>query len=169
MRSICTSTCCARRRRLGTAEIELLLVIPVLLAFLLLAGGALALGTGRLANVFHAENNAYTQIETGQGLTAGAVAPIEGIATFRPVPALPNRFAYAEPTQTVQLNLGEKSTQLAHTFDDRAVFLDPTWHLDNQPALGDPGALQAWFTDYVAESHSADLVNSLGLQPAGPP
>jgi hypothetical protein len=167
MKSICTRAFQARRR--GTAEIELLLVIPVLLTFLLLAGGALALGTGRLANIFHAENGAYTQIETGRGLTSGNIIPIEGIAAFRPVPGLPNRFAYAEATQTVRLSMGERTTQVVHTFDDRAVFLDPSWHLDEVPRLGDSGTLQSWFSEYVAESHPADLVYSLGLQPAGPP
>ena len=167
MKSICTRSIQAQRR--GTAGIELLLVIPVLLTFLLLAGGALALGTGRLANIFHAENSAYTQIETGRGLTLGNISPIDGMAALRPVPALPNRFAYAEPTQTVRLNLGETTTRLAHTFDDRAVFLDPSWHLDGAPQPGDSAALQAWFSEYVAESHPSDLVYSLGLRSSGPP
>ena len=65
-----------KRSSRGTAEIELLLVIPILLSILLLSAAALKLGTARLTNVFGAENNAYQQVTTGQNVQVAVNPPL---------------------------------------------------------------------------------------------
>ena len=151
----------------GTAEIELLLVIPILLAILFLAGGSLKLGAARLANVYNAENDAYAQVVSGRGFFPSSdPAPFEGFDA----PLLPNRFALADENLAVPLTQQQTANGNATIhFNDRAIFLDPSWHYSSWPQTGDRPAIQAWFDAYVAESHPPDLVQSLGLQPPTPP
>jgi hypothetical protein len=151
--------------RPGTAEIELLLVIPILLTILLLTGAGLRLGGARLANVFHAENEAYTQVTAGIAVSPSSdPLPIDGIIAIRP--GLPNRFDESKITTSVALPQGIGALPAA-TFTDKAVFLDPAWYYPGRGA--DRSALANWFDNYVAEDHPADIVESLGLQPPGPP
>ena len=60
----------------------------------MLTVAALKLGTARLANVFNAEGNAYTQVTAGQGVTvASDLIPGDSIATAAPgLPGLPDRY-----------------------------------------------------------------------------
>jgi hypothetical protein len=156
--------------RPGTAEIELLLVIPVLLAILLLIGAGLNLGGARLANVVNAENNAYAQVTAGFNVTpASNPLPLDGLAAIRPDPLLPTRYDESQLTQTVPFPRALGALPSA-TFTDQALFLDPTWHFAAWPQPGiDRATVWAWFDNYVAEDHPADLVQALGLQPALPP
>ncbi|HEY4330484.1 MAG TPA: hypothetical protein VGN88_12165 [Phycisphaerae bacterium] len=155
-----------RGERRGTAEIELLLVIPILLTLLLLANGALSIGGAKLANVFNAENDAYGQVVAGRGLSPSAnPVPVDGINGVRP--SLPNRFDMADEFKNVTVNGVDVPFNV--TQNDRAIFLDPAWHYSSWPNGGDRPAIQQWFDDYVGESHPANLVSSLGLAPAGPP
>jgi hypothetical protein len=55
------------------------------------------------------------------------------------------------------------------TLFDRAIMLDAAWHYSAWPQTGDRGALQEWFTLYVGESHTAEIVQSLELAAPGPP
>jgi len=149
----------------GTAELETALVIPILLMILFLIVGALWLGRGRMSNVYNAENGAYTQVVSGLDLTpAFDPVPIDGITVVRPT--LPNRFDIANPVQTLRLDLRWQSA-VSH-LDDKAVFLDPAWTYTSWPNVIDQPPIQAWFADYVGESHPSELVYSLGLQPASP-
>ncbi len=149
--------------RRGTAEIELMLVIPVLLVILFLAGGSLVLGRGRLANAYNAENDVYAQVVSGRGFTASAdPVPAEGFFA----PLLPSRYAMASELRSVQIT-GVRPP-INTTLNDRAILLDAAWHYSAWPQSGDRIALQAWFGAYVEESHPAVVVEALGLQPPGP-
>jgi hypothetical protein len=150
--------------RRGTAEIELMLVIPVLLVILFLAGGALVLGRARLSNVYNAENNAYTQVVSGQGFTqSDDPVPADGIY----VPPLPNRYVSAIELQQVQIK-GVRPP-IDSQLTDRAILLDAAWHFSCWPQREDRPALREWFAAYVGESHPAEIVDALGLAPPGPP
>ena len=163
MRLICTK-CRRRNARLGTAELELLLVIPVLLLILFLAGGMMTLGTARMSNVYNAENNAYGQVVEGRGFyVSGDPVPVND--PFGP--ALPNRFALADERQTVVLT--QQVNPHLVNLEDKAIFLDPAWHYSTWPQTGDRAAIQGWFEAYVGESHPGEIVTALGLQGAGPP
>jgi hypothetical protein len=153
----------ARGRR-GLADIELILVIIVLLIplFLLMATAS-TLGRNVITTAYSAENEAYAQAvsENGQQASTDPVPPV-GIIDVRP--DLPNRLLYAAPANSVTLDYG-KAGQSAFTYSEKAAFLGPSWHLNG----ADHEALAEWFDDYVAEDHPPALVQSLGLQPAGPP
>ncbi len=157
----------------GTAEIELLLVIPILLTLLLLAAAGLKLGAARLANAFNAENNAYQQVTLGGNVQVAVnPAPLDGIAlaqgvTFPPPPP-PNHFDESLPTQTVAFPSG-LVTLNSVSLSDQAVFLDPAWHYANWPQSDDHTVLQSWFVNDLAEDHPSDITDALGLQPAWPP
>ena len=161
----------ARRRR-GNAEIELLLVIPILLLILFVARAALQTGDGRLDNAFNAENSAYTQVESAGVAMVAPDAPPAGINAIHPDPALPNYFSYGNISTPVTTNLGNGATTA--TYRDQAVFLDPSWHFSQSPHPQDQPTLQDWFTNYADEMHPGDMqrdimVLGLGLQPPGPP
>jgi hypothetical protein len=155
------------RRRRGNAEIELLLVIPVLIAILLLTQLAWRLGAARLSNTFAAGNGVYTQVLTGRDVQVSSdPVPPDGIAAVRP--GLPNRLDEERPGTVVDLAAGNIKLPPV-TLPDRAVMLDPTWHLAAWPQPADQADVRAWFEAYVAEDHSADVVTALGLQPSWPP
>lgn len=183
MRLICTSSVASASRRWaptpkcrpssagrrcharGTAEIELLLVIPLLLTILFLAGGATSLGKARMSNAYNAENGVYTQVVSGVGFSpANDPTPPAGVG----MPLLPTRYAMADEVKNVTLASGLNVPWTA-TLNDRAIMLDPAWTYSAWPQTGDRPAIAAWFTAYVDESHPADVVQALGLQPPGPP
>ncbi len=150
----------------GTAEIETLFVIPLLLSFIFLAGGLVVLGHARLSNAFNAESNAYAQNVIGQNtITAQDLTPIDGPAAVRP--GLPNRFDEAYLSQDVTVPFGKASNVVP--IADRAAFLDPAWHYSAFSHGDDQVAAENWFEDYVAEDHSPTVDAALGLQPAWPP
>ena len=150
----------------GTAEIELLLVIPLLLTILFMIGGTLTLGKARLANAYNAENDAYTQVAAGTNFSpANDPVPPDGIYALRP--GLPNRYVLANKFKVVTINGQNMPAPLS--VNSRAILLDPAGQYSTWPQDGDRTAIQEWFDAYVAESHPAVVVNALGLQPAGPP
>ncbi len=156
----------ARARRRGTAEIELLLVIPLLLAILFITAWELALGQARMSNTYNAQNDAYTQVVAGVGFVlVNDPAPPDGINAVKP--ALPNRYVLAESLKNVTIN-GRDHPTLIRTHD-RALLLDPAWHYSSWPQTGDWPVLQGWFDAYVWESHAPEVVDALGLKPPGPP
>jgi hypothetical protein len=154
----------ARPWRRGTAAIELLLVILlVFLPLLMLTWTAYIMGNARLANVAQAEDNAYRQVIAGRDVSPSMLVPDITPAT----PSLPNRFD--EAAVTVSLRPPPPARTILHT--DRALFLDPGWQYAGWPdsTMGDQAALQRWFVQYVREGQSADLAESLELQPAWAP
>jgi hypothetical protein len=173
MKLICTKavasgqwSVASRKCQRGNAEIELLLVIPLLLTILFLIGGTLSLGKARLTNAYNAENDAYTQTVSGIGFApSNDPVPPDGINAVRP--ALPNRYVLADELRNVTIN--ELDASPTFRLNTRAILLDPAWHYSAWPQSADRPAIQDWFDAYVAESHPPVVVNALGLQPAWPP
>jgi hypothetical protein len=168
-------TACAgrvHRRRAhprGVAEIELMLVIIlILLPLLFLIGGAWTIGRTRLRAAYDAENGAYAQVVSGEGVMEYSDDPIPPAGVLN----LPNRFASERVYGTVPLFYGSMGTNNV-AYSERAIFLDPSWHYSPYPysAAGDAdhAVIAAWFENYVGESKTPEIVQSLGLQPAGPP
>ena len=149
-----------------------MLVIPLLLTILLLTDRALFLGKARLGNAFNAENDAYGQVVSGSGFNGREVLPADdptppdGINAVKP--ELPNRYMLADEFQDVAL-LGQDNQKSTVRMTNRAILLDPAWHISSWPELGDRRPIAEWFAAYVGESHPDDVVYDLGLQPAGPP
>src|SRR4051812_25102825 len=110
VRLTCTDNFTSSRRmhgtRRGLAEIELVLIIIVLLLpILLLMGAASSIGRNVLNTAFSAENDAYAQVISGTDLQVSAdPIPPDGINVARP--ALPNRFAIDQPSNTAVINDG---------------------------------------------------------------
>jgi hypothetical protein len=157
--------------RRGVAEVELLLVIPVLLTIVLLCAIAYPLGRARINNSFNAGNDAYAQAVAGRNITpATEPQPFAGIASVHPGTGLPTRFDEATPTQEVSMKAGFLKLQPLQ-IKDRAILLAPTWHIAPWPEAGtnDSDQLVAWFSDYVKERQPDELRAALGLAEAFPP
>jgi hypothetical protein len=59
-------------------------------------------------------------------------------------------------------------------YEDKAIMLDPSWHLTGVPQTDNGGMIQDWFTEYVNEAYGAgvnpqDMRTELGLTDPGPP
>jgi hypothetical protein len=153
-----------RRHRRGTAELETALVIPILLGILFLVAYLLTRGRSELTNAYNSENNVYGQVVAGKGTTA-ANDPTPAIGVNMPL--LPTRLDYSAPTAIVTSTAFGQV--VSNRTDAKAVFLDSAWAYSSWPNTSDQSQIQAWFEAYVGESHPANLVNSLGLRPPGPP
>lgn len=150
------------RRCRGTAEVELILVAPVLLTVLLLCAMAARLGEARQVNVRDAEQEAYRKVMRGEEVVVSSeIAP----AAIAARPGLPLRFAEARPTVSPKLTEGWLKLK-GVTVADKAVFLDPTWPMASWPYAGDsPEAndMRQWYLSYIEEAHSWDVQYGLGL------
>jgi len=162
------------RRRRGTAEIELLLVIPILLTLLFITRGLLYLGEARLQNVWDAQQKAYSDAihNTPPRHTNGPphLQPIDGFTHVRP--GLPNRLSQHESSVTVTYapNIPLRPV----TLTDTAAFPAPAWSYSAFPvhnaggSFNDTATTRDWYADYAGEVRDP-LENPLGLSPSNPP
>ena len=67
----------------GAAEVETVLVLPILITLLLLAVSLFWLGTARIANTAKAEREAYQQVIAGTTLNQASLQPPVGIDAKR--------------------------------------------------------------------------------------
>src|SRR4051812_13153044 len=128
------ATSISARPRRGTAEIELLLVIPILLGFLFLVGGAMKLGAFRIENIFSAEEKAYRDATASQDplYSPNGPAPIDGITSIKP--GLPNRMPRADFAEGGSVDLYLGSTQPPPVpLHDNAAFAAPAWSYSTWP------------------------------------
>jgi hypothetical protein len=156
------------RRVRGTAEIELMLAIPIILAILFLSVGAMTLGLGRLDLVFAAQQAAILDATGSQSPQYGPSAdlqPPDGLAAVRP--ELPNRMHVAILSKAVDYSAGNMKMRPV-TLTNRVALLAPTWAYSAYPFPDDQTVLDTWFTTYVDESHMS-ITGPLGLQPAWAP
>jgi len=163
----------ARSRPRGVAEIELMLVIIlILLPILFLMGGAWTIGRARLQATYDAENNAYAEVVSGTNITSYVDDPVPPAGLLAVRSGLPNRFDSAHAAGNVTLNYGSMGTNDV-SYNEKAIFLDPTWHWNAYPASAagdnDHAMIAEWFENYVGEAKTPAIVSSLGLQPPGPP
>jgi len=154
----------------GTAEIELILSVVLLITILMLSLGAMRIAVERLntsnAATFEAFSNATTG-QTPQYTDDTDLVPIDGIGSIRP--GLPNRTHVPRPTTQVSVYAGNKETLPAATIGAKAGLASPAWTYSAYPVGGaDAQATQQWFLDDAAESHTY-LSDPLRLAPAWTP
>jgi hypothetical protein len=160
-----------RSRTRGTAEVELILLVPVLLTILLLCAMASRLGHARLTNVREGERQAYEQVVRGDNISRSTtLQTVPGVVSVHG--DLPTRFDESLPATPVTFSEGW--LKLGNiTLQDKVAFLDPAWHYSAwPPALSDQQNLQTWFEDYVEEPRGQDtylIKEGLGLADPWPP
>lgn len=155
--------------RKGTAEIELVLSIVVLITLLTLTVGAMRIALARLdtANTaqFEVQFDA-TSSEDPQLTGRGDLTPIDGIGASRP--GLPQRTHVATPTAEVRVSAGNRE-QIETTVGGKAGLISPAWNFAAYPVGGsDRDVTGDWFGTYTEESHG-QLVSPLRLAPAWQP
>ena len=164
-RSLFRST--ARR---GTAEIELLLSIIVLISILMLVVGTVHIGMARLNTV---EDAAYRAL--GNAATGGtplytndpALSEITTIADIRP--GMPNRTHVVVSQKQVSVSPSVNQTLPPTNVHAYAGAISPAWTFSAYPAIAtDSQATQTWFETYVTESHQ-ELIDPLVLAPPWAP
>src|SRR5688572_17277546 len=123
-----------RRSRRGTAEIELILSVVVLITIMMLAIGAMRIGMARLETArsatFEAFRNATTDpvpLYTGDG----DLEPIPGVGSVRP--GLPNRTHVPRPEAEVTVYAGNKESLPPVTVGGRAGLASPPWTYSAYP------------------------------------
>ena len=163
-KSICTD---ARRR--GTAEVELLLSVIVLLALLFLVRGGYQLMLARM-DMIHTAGFRAMQEATASGnpqyTDDGDMPALDGIDAVRP--GLPNRMHVPRLTTTVSIDSGANQTLSPKTVGGMAAVASPSWTYSAWPVGSDRSATTQWFQTYADESHS-ELVYPLGLAPVWTP
>lgn len=151
----------------GSAEIELIIAITILITILMLVQGAMRFGAARLRQEqtvwFQAFQN--VTVSTPPQYTDDPDRPLEeGFAEIRP--GLPNRMHVPEGTETVPINSGSSSDPIApFKVDTKAALGGPAWNYPAYP-VGDEDAAytREWFTNYADEVYSSALKDPLGLK-----
>jgi hypothetical protein len=156
----------------------LLLVIPVLLVILFLVSGAFSIGKARIWNAYNAENDVYGQVVAGRDFSAATDArPPVGIGVVKP--ELPNWYAEANTSTvaTIQGTKGMPGVEMdgkTIRYADKAIMLDPSWHMPGVPQTDTGGMMQDWFKEYVYEAYGTgvnpqEMRTALGMADPGPP
>jgi hypothetical protein len=157
------STSLARRRR-GTAEIELLLVTPLLIALLLLVLAAYKIGSANLGSIFWAQNVNYAGVVGNHQLDDLQALGVGSITQDDPPPGvLPDRYSYAVASKT--RTMFETNTlvgPITYNIDHVFVLQTGTYHYANWPYPSDVGNLQQWFEEQLVQQDPT-LKQSLGL------
>ena len=157
-------------RRRGTASIELILSVVLLITIMMLGLGAMHLATARLDTSNNATFEAFSNATTGQTpqyTDNGDLTPIDGIGSVRP--GMPNRTHVPRPTTQVSVYAGDNQTLPSTTIGAKAGLTSPAWTYGAYPVGGnDEQATQQWFLDDAAESHTY-LTDPLRLAPPWTP
>jgi hypothetical protein len=157
-------------RHRGTASIELILSVVLLITIMMLGLGAMHLATARLDTSNNATFEAFSNATTGQTpqyTDDGDLAPIDGIGSIRP--GMPNRTHVPRPTTQVSVYAGDNQTLPSTTIGAKAGLTSPAWTYSAYPVGGaDEQATQQWFLDDAAESHTY-LTDPLRLAPPWTP
>jgi len=158
--------------RRGTAEIELIVSCPLLIAIVLLSLGLMKISISRQdANrqaMFEAYENA-TADPTPQYTGDAAFPPINGFGTINPsIAGLPNRVQDPKVTEFATV-LPNSSDTFTATVGASAAMISPAWTFSAYPVgQTDQQPMQQWLQNYVDESHS-QVQTSLALSPAWVP
>ncbi len=169
MRIHCQKSTCTEVRRRGTAEIELVFSVVVLICIFMLLGSGVKLMLARLEMVqtadFQAMQNA-TAGGTPQYTDDADMPAIDGIGAVQP--GLPNRMHVPRPNTSVTVNAGNGQTQAPVQIGSYAAVGSPSWTYSAWPVGSDQSATEQWFESFADESHS-ELVAPLGLAPVWTP
>lgn len=160
-----SSTSLQQRCRRGSAEIELLIVITILLSLIMLVSGTLSIGGTRMTTAQYAAFSAFNDATAANPpLYAGNIQPVAGIANIRPI--LPNRVHSTDPTARVSGFTGGDGGAFTATIGARAATIGPTWAYSAYPIGGsDQAVLQDWFEECVLDAAAIDSSarSALGL------
>jgi hypothetical protein len=160
------------RHHRGTAAIELMLVIPVLLTMIFLVGANLKLGGARIRNVFNAETDAYRDatVTASPSLADNPIlAPTDGFDSLPYQSDLPTRVHISATQSTATLALqGAGRPTSPITLTDQSAFIAPAWGYSGYPVTADTQTMAAWFDTYASEARS-QYQDPLGLAPSSPP
>lgn len=166
-------TCPPRQRRCprrGTAEIELILSVVLLIGLLMLIATAMRLGAARLEIIRSADFLVFQNVTEGptpQYDNDPSITPIEGFGAVRP--GMPNRMHAIHQAKDVPLLTGSASNQPTARVDASAAVLSPSWNYSSYPFQSiDRATTQDWYERYAADPRYG-LEWSLGLAPAWPP
>ena len=168
----------SHHHRRGTAEIETLILVPVLLGIIALIYAAYNIGSGRLHNAFNAEQQAYRDatapIATPADASTGLLTPVDPFTAELPQLAdeLPDRVYVSELTPKIIPATNLPLDPI--TLDDKAAFPAPAWAYSAWPSgngygFADRAATQGWFADYTGQVRTPAITAALGLSPATPP
>ena len=147
--------------RRGTAEIEALLGILVLMSVLLLVRGARELGEARLDVGSDATIAAFRDATLASPplyADNSRLTPVTGYASIRP--GLPNRTHVPETSSAVDVGISGLPRM---GVSSEAAVPSPAWTFRGNPVGdSDHARTQSWFETYVDESHM-ELIDPLGL------
>jgi len=156
-------------RRAGTAEIELVLAVMVLVTLLMLTLGAMRIAVARLDTANEAQFEAFqdaTAAATPRHADGSDLEPLPGVGQFRP--GLANRTHVVRPTTQVVVSAGNRESISAEV-GGRAGLPSPAWTYWAFPVGGDDRATTAgWFEEHADESHGP-LADPLRLAPSWKP
>jgi hypothetical protein len=156
--------------RRGTAEIELLLSILVLISILLLVSAGARIGLARLNALQTVENQALGNAATGQiPLYIGDPALTEVTAEWDDRPGLPNRSHVAHAQHQITILTGGGESIPPANISALAGAISPGWTMSAYPVGGSDESMTAnWFDGFIADSHP-ELVAPLLLAPSWTP
>mgnify|MGYP000666378517 CR=1 FL=1 len=156
--------------RRGTAEIELLFGVMVLIVILLLVRGGYQLAISRIGTGEQAEMQAFndaTAASPPMYADGIDVAPVVGYSDIRP--GLPNRVHVPHLSQNLTIGTGDPQRPVDVTISSSAAVAGPPWTFSGYPAGSSDQALHAeWFLQYVDESH-VERIDPLALAPPWAP
>src|SRR3954468_2737276 len=133
--------------RPGTAEIELILSVAVLMTVMFLAMGAMKIAAARLSTARTANVEAFrnaTVESTPMYTDDSGLTPVDGVGAVRP--GLPNRTHVPREKQDVSVYAGNKETLPPVTVGGKAGVAGPPWTYSAYPVGGQDAADTAqWF------------------------
>lgn len=160
------------QNRRGTAEIELLVVCPLLILIVLMSLGLMKISIARQ------DTNRQAMFEAYANATAGGTPEYTGDAALPPLndlgaisPSLsgfPNRVHDPKVTEYATV-LPNQSDSFTATVDTTAAMISPAWTFSAYPVgQSDQQPEEQWLQNYVDQSHS-QVQTSLALSPAWVP
>lgn len=159
-----SSTCTKQRRRArGTAEIEAIFAILVLMGILFLAVSAARLASARMKTAQLASFEAFkdgTDRRIPLHVDDTTVPPFGGVGDIRP--GLPSRMHVPMETREVELFTGDKDDPNPMKVRSIAALAAPAWSGSGWPVGGDESTTADWFTTFVEDSHG-EVIDPLML------
>lgn len=171
MNSIYTKFSRPSQRR-GTAEIELLLCVLLIITLLFLVTGILKFSRGLLLGSASAREAAFHDaMVTANPLYAPDSAPTQAVDTnplpgysTQRLPQLPVRLHVPRFEQEITTNYGSGKMPTI-TIKNSAAVPSPAWALNAYPVPSDQAITEAWFESYIDESLGS-IRGPLDLAPA---
>ena len=160
-------------RNRGTADIEMLLAVMLMITLLFLLKGLGSLGMSRLEGTslarywaFHDATASNPPLYSPEKISVAGqdTTPYPGYLTLRGRPYLPLRLHVPRLTQQVTVKADVFDSLKPVTIHSDALLPSPAWTINAYPVGSDKTITQTWFEDYANES-VANLRSPLDLAP----